>query len=341
MLALSATDPENPMAFHDNRRQILKSMAALGCAFAAPAVWAGSLASGPVRIIVPFAPGAGTDAMGRLVAAKLSEILKTSVVVENRTGASGAIGAQEVAKAAPDGHTLLLAAAPFTTVPAALPGAGYDPLGGFTPVGMIAQGPLVWAANKDLPANTLPELVELARKRPGALNYGSAGVGGINHLVLESLKARTRTFITHIPYRGIAPATLDTISGQLQLLTGTIPALAPHIRDGKLKALAVTSPERSPALPQVPGMREAGMPDFNVLNYFALVAPKGTPDGVVSEINAALSQLVQLSDVKQRLARDALEAATGTPAQLAEFLQKDLAGWQRVVQQQGLKIDAF
>lgn len=323
------------------RRHGLQALVATLCAAAVPASWADSWPSRPVRIVVPFAPGAGTDAMGRLVAAKLSDIFKASVVVENRTGASGAIGAQEVAKSAPDGHTLLLAAAPFTTVPAALPGAGYDPLVSFVPVGMIAQGPLVWAANKDLPANTLPELIALARQRPGALNYGSAGVGGINHLVLESLKARTRTFITHIPYRGIAPATLDTISGQLQLLTGTIPALAPHIRDGKLKALAVTSPGRSPALPQVPGMKEAGMSDFNVLNYFALVAPKGTPDAVVQQLNAALAQIVQLPDVKERLAKDALEPATGSPAQLGQFLKADFEGWQRVVRQQGLQIDSF
>lgn len=323
------------------RRPVLQALVAAACVAASTSSWADGWPSRPVRIVVPFAPGAGTDAMGRLVAAKLSDLFKASVVVENRTGASGAIGAQEVAKAASDGHTLLLAAAPFTTVPAALPSAGYDPLASFAPVGMIAQGPLVWAVNKDVPANTLPELVALARQQPGALNYGSAGVGGINHLVLESLKARTRTFITHIPYRGIAPATLDTISGQLQLLTGTIPALAPHIREGKLKALAVTSPDRSPALPQVPGMREAGMPDFNVLNYFALVAPKGTPDAVVRQINAALAQVVQMPDVKERLAKDALEPATGTPAQLGQFLQKDFEGWQRVVQQQGLKIDAF
>ncbi len=323
------------------RRPVLQALVAAACVAASTSSWADGWPSRPVKIVVPFAPGAGTDAMGRLVAAKLSDLFKASVVVENRTGASGAIGAQEVAKAASDGHTLLLAAAPFTTVPAALPSAGYDPLASFAPVGMIAQGPLVWAVNKDVPANTLPELVALARQQPGALNYGSAGVGGINHLVLESLKVRTRTYITHIPYRGIAPATLDTISGQLQLLTGTIPALAPHIREGKLKALAVTSPDRSPALPQVPGMREAGMPDFNVLNYFALVAPKGTPDAVVRQINAALAQVVQMPDVKERLAKDALEPATGTPAQLGQFLQKDFEGWQRVVQQQGLKIDAF
>ena len=323
------------------RRPALKILAATALALTGLSSRAQTWPSRPVRIIVPFAPGAGTDAMGRLVAAKLAELFKASVVVENRTGASGAIGAQEVAKAAPDGHTLLLAAAPFTTVPAALPGAGYDPLDSFAPVGMIAQGPLVWAVHKDLPVNTLPELVALARQQPGRLNYGSAGVGGVNHLVLELLKARTRTFITHIPYRGIAPATLDTISGQLQILTGTIPALAPHIREGKLKALAVTSPGRSPALPQVPGMTEVGMPDFNVLNYFALVAPKGTPDAVVQQINGALAQVVQMPDVKERLTKDALEPATGTSAQLAQFLQRDFEGWRRVVQQQNLKIDAF
>lgn len=295
----------------------------------------------PIKIVVPFAPGAGTDTMGRLVAAKLAELLKTPVVVENRVGASGALGAQAVAQSAPDGHTLLLAAAPFTTVAAALPAAGYHPLTGFVPVGMIAQGPLVWAANNALPANTLPELLALARQRPGALNYGSAGVGGVNHLVLESLKARSGTYITHIPYRGIAPATVDALSGEIQLLTGTIPALAPYIRDGRLKALAVTSQRRSSALPQVPSMEEAGLPGFNVLNYFALVAPRGTPASVVQTLNAALALVVERPDVKARLALDALEPATGTPAALEAFLLKDFEGWKQVVKQQNLKIDAF
>jgi tripartite-type tricarboxylate transporter receptor subunit TctC len=325
---------------YPTRRRFCQQMAA-GLSLSPALSFAATFPERPLRIVVPFAPGAGTDAMGRLIAAKLGELFRQNVVVENRTGASGAIGAQDVAKAAADGHTLLLAAAPFTTVPAALPSAGYDPVGGFAPVGMFAHGPLVWAASKDLPANNLPELIALARQRPGALNYGSAGVGGINHLVLESLKARTGTFITHIPYRGIAPATLDAIAGQVQLLTGTIPALAPYIREGKLKALAVTSPERSTALPQVPGMKEAGMPDFNVLNYFALVAPRGTPESVVQQINAALAQVVQMTDVKERLLKDALEPAVGSPTQLGQFLQRDLDGWRQVVQKQGLKIDAF
>ena len=180
----------------------------------------------PVRIVVPFAAGAGTDAMGRLVAQKLGEVLGASFVVENRTGASGAIGTQYVAQQPADGYTLLLVASPFTTVAASLPSAGYDPLRQFAPVGMIATGPLVWAANADLPANNMRELVALAKTRPGALNYGSAGAGGVNHLVLELLKSRTGTFITHIPYRGVAPATMDMIAGQIQIVTGTIPALA-------------------------------------------------------------------------------------------------------------------
>ena len=308
----------------------------------APLTWAQSAASqAPLKLIVPFTPGTGIDLIARTLGPKLSQRLNRPVVVENRVGASGALGAQAVAQSAPDGHTLLLAAAPFTTVAAALPAAGYHPLTGFVPVGMIAQGPLVWAANNALPANTLPELLALARQRPGALNYGSAGVGGVNHLVLESLKARTGTYITHIPYRGIAPATVDALSGEIQLLTGTIPALAPYIRDGRLKALAVTSQRRSSALPQVPSMEEAGLPGFNVLNYFALVAPRGTPASVVQTLNAALAVVVERPDVKARLALDALEPATGTPAALEAFLLKDFEGWKQVVKQQNLKIDAF
>ena len=232
-----------------SRRLLLTRATAAASVCAFPMVHAAGYPERPVRIVIPFAPGAGTDAVGRLMAQKMGEVMGGTFVAENRTGASGAIGAQHVAQSAPDGHTLLLVAAPFTTVAAVLPQAGYDPLRSFAPVSMIANGPLLWAANKDLPVANLRELVEYARKRPGQLNYGSAGAGGINHLVLETLKARSGTFITHIPYRGIAPATLDMISGQIQLVTGTIPALAPFVRDGRVKALAVSTAKRSPALP--------------------------------------------------------------------------------------------
>jgi tripartite-type tricarboxylate transporter receptor subunit TctC len=293
----------------------------------------------PVRIIVPFAAGAGTDAMGRLVAQKLGEVLGASFVVENRTGASGAIGTQYVAQQPADGYTLLLIASPFTTVAASLPSAGYDPLRQFAPVGMIATGPLVWAANADLPANNMRELVSLARSRPGALNYGSAGAGGVNHLVLELLKSRTGTFITHIPYRGVAPATMDMIAGQIQIVTGTIPALLPFIKDGRIKPLAVTSAKRSSALPDVPSMAESGLAGIDVVNYFALMAPIGTPAGVIEKLNAAIGRIVVLPEVVARFRADAVEAAPGSPALLGQFIEADYRAWRNVVRSQKLTIE--
>ncbi len=292
-----------------------------------------------VRIIVPFAPGAGTDAMGRLMAQKLGDVLGGSFVVENRAGASGAIGTQHVAQQAADGYTLLLVASPFTTVAASLPSAGYDPLRQFVPIGMIATGPLVWAANTKLPVNNMRELVALAKSRPGALNYGSAGAGGVNHLVLELLKSRTGTFITHIPYRGVAPATLDMIADQVQLVTGTIPALLPFIKDGRVKALAVTSAKRSAALPDVPSMAESGLAGIDVVNYFALMAPTGTPPAIVNRLNAAINQIVGMPEVVARFRNDAVEAAPGSPALLGHFIEADYRAWRNVVKTQNLVIE--
>lgn len=327
-------------SFVSSRRDCLRFAMSAAVVGVSGGVRAQSYPDRTVRIVVPFAPGAGTDAMGRLMANKLSELMQTPFVVENKTGASGAIGAQAVAQSPADGHTLLLAAAPFTTVPAALSTAGYDPLKDFAPVGMFATGPLVWVVGSQVPVNSMQELLAMARRRPGALNYGSAGVGGVNHLLLEMFKARTGTFITHIPYRGISPAVADTLGGQIQLLTGTIPALLPMIREGRLKALAVTSARRSAVLPQVPSMAEVGLHDFDVLNYFALVAPRGTPAPTVQTLNAALSRAAKLQDVQVRLSNDALEAATDSPDQLARFLSRDFAAWKDVVQRQNLRIDS-
>ena len=326
------------------RRHALVLSAGSAAGLLAPAVLAqpGGAAAypeRPVRIIVPFAPGAGTDAMARLVAQKMGEVMNATFVVENRAGASGAIGTQYVAQSPADGYTLLLAASPFTTVAASLSSANYDPLRQFTPVGMVASGPLVWAANPQLPVSNMKELVTLARQKPGALNYGSAGAGGVNHLVLELLKARTGTFITHIPYRGVAPATMDMIGGQIQLITGTIPALLPFIRNGSIKPLAVTSAKRSSALPDVPSMTEAGLPGIDVVNYFALMAPTGTPAPIVNALNAAINKLVTLPEVVARFKIDAVEAAPGSPALLGYFIEADYRAWRNVVKTQNLKIE--
>ena len=326
---------------HINRRDTLALLAA--AATGAHAQTAGNSPAYPaaksVKIVVPFAAGAGTDAMGRLMAQKLGEVMNASFVVENRTGASGAIGTQFVAQSPPDGYTLLLVASPFTTVAASLPSAGYDPLLQFAPVGMIASGPLVWAANASLPVSDISGLVKLAKQKPGALNYGSAGSGGVNHLVLELLKSRTGTFITHIPYRGVAPAVMDMIGGQIQFVTGTIPALLPFIKDGRIKPLAVTSAKRSSALPDVPSMAEAGFAGIDVLNYFALMAPSGTPLAVVNALNAAINKVVAMPDVLARFKTDAVEPATGSPALLGAFIEADYRAWRNVVKTQNLKLD--
>ena len=324
-----------------NRRKafVLVASAAVAVAVAAQAQTPSYPLSKTVKIIVPFAAGAGTDAMGRLMALKLGEVMNGTFVVENRTGASGAIGTQFVAQSPADGYTLLLVASPFTTVAASLPTAGYDPLLQFAPVGMIASGPLVWAANTSLPVSDMSGLVKLAKQKPGVLNYGSAGNGGVNHLVLELLKSRTGTFITHIPYRGVAPAVMDMIGGQIQFVTGTIPALLPFIKDGRIKPLAVTSARRSSALPDVPSMSEAGFAGIDVLNYFALMAPSGTPLAVINALNAAINKVVAMPDVLARFRADAVEPATGSPALLGNFIEADYRAWRNVVKTQNLKLD--
>ena len=330
------------LSFQSRLRRSMLACVVL-CALSQTTVFAQSGASSfpdrPVKIVVPFAPGAGTDAMGRLIAQKLGEVLSASFVVENRTGASGAIGTQYVAQQAADGYTLLLVASPFTTVAASLATAGYDPIKSFTPVGMIASGPLVWAANNQLPANTMQELVTLARQKPGVLNYGSAGAGGVNHLVLELFKAKTGTFITHIPYRGVAPAVVDMVAGEVQLVTGTIPALLPLIKDKRIKPLAVTSAKRSPALPDVPSMSEAGFKGFDVLNFFALAAPAGTPAAVIEKLNTALNKVVAMPEVLARFKSDAVDAMPGTPAAQVKFIDADYQAWRDVVRTQKLTIE--
>ena len=204
---------------------------------------------------------------------------------------------------------------------------------------MIATGPLVWVTNTALPVTDMKELVRLAKQKPGALNYGSAGSGGVNHLVLELLKSRTGTYITHIPYRGIAPATMDLMGGQIQLMTGTIPALLPFIKNGSVRPLAVTSAKRSSALPDVPSMAESGFAGIDVVNYFALMAPVGTPEPVVAALNTAINKVVVLPEVVTRFKADAVEAAPGSPAMLGHFIEADYQAWRHLVKTQNLKIE--
>ena len=285
----------------------------------------------PIRLIVPFPPGAGTDTVARFVAQKLGESMKASIVIDNRTGAGGAIGAAEAARAEPDGYTLLFVAGPFTTVAASSKNPGYDPVKQFVPVAPIAAGPLAFVVGNDVPASTLREFIALAKQKPGALNYGSAGPGSINHLALELLNVRAGTNIVHVPYRGIADATKDLLAGNIQAMTASIPATLPQVAAKKLKVLAVTGTKRIPQLPDVPSWQEEGVGNANVINYWGIVAPTGTPPSVVARLNAETQKILAQPEVRERLEREGAEIISGPPDRLGALIENDLAGWKKLI----------
>lgn len=285
----------------------------------------------PIRLIVPFPPGAGTDTVARYVAQRLAETMKAQIVVENRTGAGGAIGAAEAAGAAPDGYTLLFVASPFTTVAAAAKNPSYDPVRQFAPVAPIASGPLAFVVGKDVPANTMREFIALARQMPGKLNYGSAGAGSVNHLALELLNARAGIVVMHVPYRGIADATKDLLGGQIQAMTASIPATLPLAAEKRVKVLAVTGPKRIPQLPGVPSWEEEGVPDASVINYWGIVAPVGTPPAVIARLNGEVQKVLAQPDVKERLEKEGAELIPGPPARLGALIEGDLAHWKKLI----------
>lgn len=285
----------------------------------------------PIRLVVPFPPGAGTDTVARFVAQKLAEATKASIAVENKTGAGGAIGAAEVAAAAPDGYTLLFVASPFTTVAAAAKSATYDPIRQFVPVAPIASGPLAFVVNKDLPVGSMREFVALAKKEPGKLNYGSAGAGSVNHLALELMNARADIVVVHVPYRGIADATKDLLAGTIQSMTASIPATLPLAAEKRVKVLAVTGAKRIPQLPGVPSWQEEGVPNANVVNYWGIVAPAGTPPAIVARLNADVQKVLAQPDVRERLEREGAELIPGPPERLGALIEADLNGWKKLI----------
>ena len=300
---------------------------------------AGAYPTKTIKLIVPFPAGAGTDAIARLVAQKLAESLPGTVIVENRVGAGGAIGAMEVAKAEPDGYTLLFVASPFTTVAAASKNAGYDPLRQFTPVAPIATGPLAFVVATDAPANTMREFLALAKAQPGKLNYGSAGTGSVNHLALELLKWRTGVDIVHVPYKGIAPATQDLLSGQIQSMTASIPATLPYVAQNRVRVLAVTGNKRAALLPDVPSWKEAGVEDADVINYWGIVAPVGTPKEIVARLNAQVTKMLAQPEMRERLEREGAELIPGAPERLGALIETDLARWKKLIAEARVELE--
>jgi tripartite-type tricarboxylate transporter receptor subunit TctC len=292
----------------------------------------------PIHLVVPFPPGAGTDAVARVVAQKLGESMPATIVVDNRPGASGAIGATEVARADADGYTLLFVASPFTTVAASASNAGYDPRQ-FVPVAPIAVGPLAFVVGPEVRATTMREFIALAKAQPGKLNYGSAGTGSVNHLALEILKARAGIDVVHVPYKGIAPATLALLSGEIQAITASIPATLPYVAQNKVRVLAATGPKRAALLPEVPTWQEAGIPDAEVINYWGIVAPAGTPHHIVLKLNANVTKILQQTDVRERLEREGSELVIGPPDRLGVIIDADLARWRKLVAETKLRLD--
>jgi len=292
----------------------------------------------PVRIIAPFAPGGGTDFIARLIAQKLTERLGQQVIVENKPGAGGNLGAEFAVKSAPDGYTLLLVAGSYTVNPS-LYKLSFDPVNDITPVVQLSQGPFVVAVHPSVPANNLKELIELARRQPDKLSYASAGSGSITHLASELFLDMAKIKIVHIPYKGTGPALNDTIAGSTQLIFGSVSTTLQFIKSGRLRGLAVTTPRRISALPDVPTVAEAGVPGYEVVLWHGLVAPKGVPRPIVDRLNREANEVLKAKDMGDLLATDGVAPAGGTPGQFRAVIKADIERWSGVVKQANIKVD--
>ena len=301
----------------------------------APDAWP----SKPVRLLLPFPPGGPTDILGRIVSDRLSAALGQPVVVENRGGAGGNVGAEAAAKSAPDGYTILLVSNPIAISPSLYTRLNYDPQKDFAPVGLLATVPNVMVTHPSVPAHTLQEFIALAKSKPGGMNFGSGGAGTSNHAAGELFNIVAGVKLVHVPYKGVNLAMNDVLAGQIQLVVIGVPAAGPHIKAGRLRALAVIAPQRLPALPDVPTVAEAGLPNFEVTTWYGVLAPAGTPKAIVGRLNAELVRIMHSPELKDRLAAMATEPATGTPEEFAEFIKRETAKWGEVVRQAGLKAD--
>ncbi len=284
-----------------------------------------------VQIVVPYTPGTGADILARLFGPRLAERWKVGVVTDNRPGATGNIGTEFVARAAPDGHTLLFVATSFGTTPALRPKLPFDPVKSFAPVGLIATSGLGLVVHPQLPVKTLRDFINLAKRRPGELLYSSPGNGGPQHLTMELLKLETKIDIVHVPYKGAAGAIIDLMGGHVQAMIAALQTAHPFVTGGKLRMLAVMSGERSPAFPGVPTMKELGLPSLEVYTWYGAFAPAGTPPAVVTRINAEINTLLQQPDIRELLARQGMNPGGGGSERLGELVRQELPRWSRVV----------
>jgi len=293
----------------------------------------------PLRFILPFPPGGGTDILGRLIAERLAANLGQPVVTENRGGAGGNVGAEAAARSAPDGYTIVLVAPSLAISPSLYSKLNYDPVKDFAPVSLVAQVPNVMITHPSVPAQTLAEFVSLAKSKPGGMNFGSGGSGTSNHLAGELFNLAAGVKLVHIPYKGVNLAMNGVLAGEVQLAFIGIPVPAPHIKAGRLRALAVLARERSAALPEVPTAEEAGLPNFDVTTWYGILVPSGTPRPIVMRLNSELVKIMHSPEMKQRLGGMATETMTSTPEEFAAYIRQEIAKWGDVVRKAGLKAD--
>jgi tripartite-type tricarboxylate transporter receptor subunit TctC len=313
---------------------------AIVCALCAGAISAQDYPRKAVRVIAPFAPGGATDLLARLVSQKLSERWGQSVLVDNRTGAGGHIGAELAARAAPDGYTLLVAGAPHAIGVSLYRKLGYDLAKDLAPISNLATYPSAIVVHPTLPVRTVKELVALAKARPGELNFGSAGSGSPNHLALELFKTMARVDMVHVPYKGGSGQLIgDLLAGQVQLASMGLPPAMPHIKAGKLRVLAVTGAKRSPLLPDAPTVSEAGLRGFDVTSWYGMFGPAALPRDIVGKVNADIAAVLNAPDVRERLAGSGAEPAPTTPEDLGRLVREEIAKWSKVVAESGAKVD--
>jgi tripartite-type tricarboxylate transporter receptor subunit TctC len=291
-----------------------------------------------VHVVVPYTPGTGADILARLLGPRLAERWNVAVVTENKAGATGNIGAESVAKSAPDGHTLLFVATSFGTTPA-LSRVPFDPVKSFAPVALVATSGLVVVVNPQLPVRSLKDLIELTRREPGKLHYSSPGNGGPQHLAMELLKLETGMNIVHVPYKGAAGALADVVGGHVQATIAAVQTAQPHVLSGKLRGIGVMSAERSPAFPEVPSLKEQGLPELEVETWYGAFAPAGVSPGVIGRLNADLNLALKEPAIREMLAKQGMAPAGGPPERLGELVKRELARWTRVVNAAGIKAD--
>ena len=294
----------------------------------------------PIRLIVPLAPGGGNDTMARLIGQKIQGPLGQSLVIENRPGAGGLLGADVASKAPPDGYTLLLGnAAQLSIIPNIQPKMPYSPTRDFAPVSLIASAPLLVVVHPSMPVGSVKQLVALARARPDELNFASNGLGSTTHYATELFKMMTRTRMTHVPYKGLSLAMVDLVSGRVDLMFSSAVAMLPHVKDGKMRAIAMTGAKRSQAIPDVPTVAESGVPDYEAGSWYGVLAPAGTPRAIIDRLNREIVAAVKSKEAQDRLIGEAVIPIGSTPEEFSIYIAKELERAARVIKESGAKFN--